>query len=616
MKLDHSKPLQGMRQGTVDAWISAIALLLMVAIPFIEIGLRPFQGSGVENASVLVQHLGLVLAMFGAVAAERGGHLTTLGGGLDSIEATRLQIWIQALTRGGASMLSGMLGWSAWEFVSSEIPAAKVLAYGVPVWWVQMAMPIGFMWLSVRLGARCSTSDFNRLICSLALPAAGAWTAWAMNGKTMPLWPAAFILIPMLWAGTPVFALLGGLALALFANESLPLASVALSHYQITVNPSLPALPLFTLAGLILARTAAAQRLGVLFQALFGVGVRGSVIAAAAMCSAFTAFTGGSGVTILALGGLLLPLLREAGYGERKSIGLVTSASALGVLLAPSVPLIMVAIIARVPIKDMLLAGLLPAMVMVVCLLLIGGFLSGNDRAIEPETTKLPRQKLPSLWAAVWDAKWELAAPVVAVGSLLGGLATPTESAALTAAYVLLSQGLILREISWQSFRDCLIDCAQTIGAVLLILGMALALTNYLVDSGLPDQAVDWVQNALPNRYLFLLALCGFLFVAAALVEIYAAIVVLVPLLLPLARSYGIDPIHFGIIFLAAMEVGFLCPPAGINIYFASAMFGKSVRYVGLSVLPAMVAILAGTLIIAAMPIIATGLPYLLRRVL
>lgn len=615
MKLDHGKPLQGARQGTLDTWIAAIALLLMVAIPVVEISLRPFQGSGIENASVLVQHLGLVLAMFGAVAAERGGHLTTLGGGLDFIEANRLQYWIQTLTRGFASILSGMLGWCAWEFVSSEIPAAKVLAYGVPLWWVQMAMPIGFMWLSLRLGARCSKSGFSRLICSSALPAAGAWAAWAMNGKTMPLWPATLMLIPMLWAGAPIFAFLGGLALALFASESLPLASVALSHYQITVNPSLPALPLFTLAGLVLARTAAAQRMGTLFQSLFGVGVRGSVVAAAVMCSVFTAFTGGSGVTILALGGLLLPLLRNSGYGERKSIGLVTSASALGVLLAPSVPLIMVAIIARVPIKDMLLAGLIPALVMVVCLLLIGGFLSGNEGAIEPETTKVPRQKPPTPGAALWDAKWEVMVPLVAVGSLLGGLATPTESAALTAAFVLLSQGLILRELSWQSFKDCLVDCAQTIGAVLLILGMALALTNYLVDSGLPDQAVDWVQSALPNRYIFLLVLCGFLFVAAALVEIYAAIVVLVPLLLPLARSYGIDPIHFGIIFLAAMEVGFLCPPAGINIYFASAMFGKSVRYVGLSVLPAMLAILVGTLIIAAMPVIATGLPYLLRTV-
>ena len=147
----------------------------------------------------------------------------------------------------------------------------------------------------------------------------------------------------------------------------------------------------------------------------------------------------------------------------------------------------------------------------------------------------------------------------------------------------------------------------------MLILGMALALTNFLVDAGIPDRAVDWVQGAIPNRYLFLLALCVFLFAAAALMEIFAAIVVLVPLLLPVARSYGIDPVHFGIVFLAAMEVGFLCPPAGMNIYFASAMFGKPIRYVVVAVLPAMLAIFIGTMLIAVFPAIATGLPALLR---
>jgi tripartite ATP-independent transporter DctM subunit len=200
----------------------------------------------------------------------------------------------------------------------------------------------------------------------------------------------------------------------------------------------------------------------------------------------------------------------------------------------------------------------------------------------------------------------------VAIGSLLSGLATPTESAALTAAYALATQAWAHRELSLQLFARCLVHCAQLIGGVMLILGMALALTNYLVDAGVPDAAIVWVQAFVPNRWVFLLGLCLFLCVAAALMEIFAAIVVLVPLLLPLARSYGIDPVHFGIIFLAAMELGFLCPPAGMNLYFASAMFGKSVRYVAASVLPAALAILIGTVAIAWMPVLATGLPALL----
>ena len=414
-------------------------------------------------------------------------------------------------------------------------------------------------------------------------------------------------LLCVLLSGAPIFAVLGGLALALFWSDGLPMASIALSHYQITVNPSLPALPLFTLAGLIFARTGAAQRLGALFLALFGGGVRGTVLASAVLCSAFTAVTGGSGVTILALGGLLLPLLRKSGYPEQRGIGLVTSASALGVLLAPSVPLIMYAVIARVPIKDMLLAGLVPAVLMVVCLLVIGGFLRRGPTT--PSAAPVSPSAAPNVAKAAWAAKWELLAPLVAIGSLVGGLATPTESAALTAAYAVITQAVAHRELDRRLLAQCLAECVRLIGGVMLILGMALALTNFLVDAGIPDLAVEWVRSVIPNRYAFMLALCVFLFAAAALMEIFAALVVLVPLLLPLALSYGIDPVHFGIIFLAAMEVGFLCPPAGMNLYFASAMFGKSIRYVAASVLPAMLAIFIGTLLIAWIPLLATGLP-------
>jgi tripartite ATP-independent transporter DctM subunit len=593
------------RAARFDEALAALALALMALLPLLEIATRPLFGRGIENAPVVVQHLGLVLAMFGAVAAERHGHLTALGGGFGQAggEATRARV--QAFARGSAALVCGMLALASLRFVATEVQAAQTLAYGVPVWWFQAALPLGFAILGMKLGWRSAAASRLRSVASVALPLAGGMCAAAIDGQAMPLWPALCVLLVMLLAGAPIFAVLGGLALALFAGDALPLASIALSHYQITVNPSLPALPLFTLAGLVLARTGAARRLGDVFVALFGGGATGTVVASAVLCSAFTAITGGSGVTILALGGLLLPLLRNTGYDERRGIGLVTSASALGVLLAPSVPLIMYAVIARVPIQDMFLAGLLPAVLMVACLLLVGGFLRRVPAGPAPAAGAAP----PGLSAAAWSAKWELLAPVVAIGSLISGLATPVESAALTAGYAVLTQALAHRELGWRLLGRCLSECTQVIGGVMLILGMALALTNFLVDAGIPDRAVDWVQAAIPNRYVFLLALCLFLFAAAALMEIYAAIVVLVPLLLPVALSYGIDPIHFGIIFLAAMEVGFLCPPAGLNIYFASAMFGKPIRYVAASVWPAMLAIFLGTLILGALPWLATALP-------
>lgn len=582
------------RFNRIDEAIASLALVLMAVIPLVEILARPFMGKGIENAPLFVQHMGLVLAMWGAIAAERYGHLTSLGRLFDRGEQ---------FAHIAAGVICGVLAWASWQFVLSEIATPKELAYDIPVWWLQATMPLGFAILGAKLAARGQDNQWVKGAFALLWPIVGiALSSW-LDGEVIPLLPCVLVLVAALLCGAPIFVVLGGLALVLFASEGLPLASIALSHYQITVNPSLPALPLFTLAGLVFAKTGAANRLGILFMAFFGHGVLGTVIAATVLCSFFTAFTGGSGVTILALGGLLLPLLRNAGYPEQRSISLVTSASALGVLLAPSVPLIMYAIIARVPINTMFLAGLVPAVVMVVCLLLFGGYLR-----VQVEHPSSHKPSL-ALGKAIDQAKWEILAPFVAIGSLVSGLATPTESAALTAIYAVLTQSIAHKELNWRLMGECLSQCAQIIGGVMLILGMALGLTNYLVDAGIPDLAIDWVQGITQNKFIFLLALNVFLFFAGALMEIYAAIVVLVPLLLPLAVSYGIDPVHFGIIFLANMEMGFLCPPAGMNIFFASAVFKQPIKKVAVSVLPALLAIFVGTLIISWLPIVAIGLP-------
>ena len=587
--------------GRMDEEIAALALGLMMLIPLIEIVMRPVMGSGISNAPVVVQHLGLVLAMFGALAAERHGHLSSFGSNDDSKGIT--PAWRLAQLLG--ALVCGMLAYASWQFVSTERDAAHTLAYKVPVWTLQACMPLCFVLLGCKLGARCTRGFRLEVLVAACIPILGIAIAAQLEETSFSPWPAFALLAAALIAGAPIFTGLGGLALVLFWGEGMPLASVALSHYQITVNPSLPALPLFTLAGLLFARTGATQRLGDLFVSLFGGGVKGSVVAVALLCSFFTAFTGGSGVTILALGGLMLPLLRNAGYPEQKGIGLVTSASALGVLLAPSVPLIMYAVVARVPISTMFLAGAIPALVMVMSLLIFGGFLKSTAHPA-PQT---PRASAAALWSTMWLAKWEILAPVVAIGSLVSGLATPMESAALTATYAVMTQALAHRELTLKAFFRALSDAAQIIGGVLLILGMALALTNFLIDAGIPDAAITATQNLIPSQAIFLVALVLFLLFAGALMEIFAAIVVLVPLLLPVAQSYGIDPVHFGILFLASMEMGFLCPPAGMNIFFASAMFGKPISSVARSVTPALLAIFVGSLLIALVPALSTALP-------
>lgn len=596
------------RLASFDALLAGLALALMLVLPLIEIALRPVFGVGIANAPVFVQHAGLVLAMFGALVAERGGHLTSLGAGFAGSHDPRLRRLAGIYARVGSAVLSGMLAQASATFFLAEMEMPRAIAYGIPGGWFMVAMPLGFLLLGLRFAWRLEAAPMLRM-AALLLPLLGWLFAGQYDGQTLALWPFAIGLLLLLLCGAPVFTVLGGLALALFWSEGQPLAAVPLSHYQITVNPSLPALPLFTLAGLIFARTGAAARLGALFTALFGGGVVGTALAAALLCSCFTALTGGSGVTILALGGLLLPLLMKAGFPERRGIGLVTSASALGVLLAPSVPLIMYAIIARVPINTMFLAGILPALVMIFFLLVVGGFLRRSNVAVDQVEVAKTRPDFVAARRAAWAAKWEILAPVVAVGSLVGGFATPTESAALTAAYALITQSLIHREIDGRGVMRALVECAQVIGGIMLILGMALGLTNYLVDAGIPDLAIEWVQSVLPNKWTFLIALNLFLLLAGALMEIYAAIVVLVPLLLPIAMAYGIDPVHFGIIFLANLELAYLTPPSGMNLYFSSAMFRKSLREVAISVLPAALAIFLGVLTISLLPFLSTWLP-------
>jgi len=564
-----------------DSSIAAAALLGMVLIPFIEVLLRPIQGSGIENAPVVVQHLGLLFSLAGAVYAERTGHLTSLGSLWKEFHSPLSKKIARAFVFLSSSLLCGVLALGSHDLVMSEIESGQVIAYGVPTWVFLCALPLGFCALAIQLGQKWHDHWLIQWAGMLAVwfmvVPVNAWLIDATISTTL----ASFFLLCLLILGGPVFLVL--------------------------------ALPLFTLAGLIFANTQAAQRLSQLFTAFFGSGQRGSIFAVACLCSCFTALTGGSGVTILALGGLMLPLLLKVGYPESKSIGLITSASSLGVLLAPSVPLIMYAIMARVPINTMFVAGLVPAVLMIVCLVVFGGFLRGTGRSTVSQRifNNFPSQTFEAipLKQALWNAKWELLAPLVAVGSLISGLATPTEGAAMTVVYALVTQWGVHRELSSQKFIHCLVQSAQIIGGILLIMGMALGLTNYLIDVGVPDMASEWVQGITQNKYVFLLALNIFLFFAGALMEIYAAIIVLVPLLLPLAMSYGIDPIHFGIIFLANLEMGFLCPPAGMNIYFASAVFKKSLKEVMQSVLPALLAIFIGTVIISWFPIWVMALP-------
>jgi C4-dicarboxylate transporter DctM subunit len=420
-----------------DEWLAGTALALMTLIPLAEMAMRPMLGRGVDNAPLLVQHLGLVLAMLGALAAERQGHLTTLGSSAALLGGARLQALARVLAQGSAALVCGLLALASWRFVASEIQAHQPLAYGVPVWWVMACMPLGFALLGAKLGARCASGRVGKAIARLALPAAGWALAAQFDGTPLPLVPAVAALLLALLAGAPIFAVLGGLALALFWSDALPLASVALSHYQITVNPSLPALAAVHAGrSAVFARTGAASRLGATCSlALFGGGVgMARYWPAAVLCSAFTAITGGSGVTILALGGLLL--------AAAASCRLCRSSAASGWSPAPApwacwwrprCRLIMYAVhCARAHHRHVRRRPVLPAVVMVAsaCCSWAATCAAANglmdatppvDRCTPPgegtAPARLGRRKLGT-------GRRRL----VAIGSIVAGVATPTES--------------------------------------------------------------------------------------------------------------------------------------------------------------------------------------------
>jgi tripartite ATP-independent transporter DctM subunit len=389
------------------------------------------------------------------------------------------------------------------------------------------------------------------------------------------------------------------------------IASLALKQYTLTTNPTLPSIPLFTLAGYFLAEGGAAKRLVRLFQAWFGSFRGGPAIVTTLVCAFFTSFTGASGATILALGGVLMPVLLAARYSERTSLGLLTGAGSLGMLFPPCLPPILYAIIASsggqvsISIEQMFLGGFLPGMVLVI---LTGWWGVREGR----KAGDAGRQAFVAdeAWTATWAAKWELLVPVVALTSLFSGFASPVEAAAITAFYTFFINVVVQRDL--KLFRDVprvMTECGLLVGGVMLILGVALGFTHYLVDAQIPDQAVAWATGTIQSKWLFLLLLNVVLLVIGGLVEIYAAIVVVVPLLVPIGIAFGIDPVHLGIIFLANMELGFLAPPVGINLLLSSYRFNKPISEVTRASLPMLAVMFVGVLLITYVPWLTTWLP-------
>jgi tripartite ATP-independent transporter DctM subunit len=402
--------------------------------------------------------------------------------------------------------------------------------------------------------------------------------------------------IILMFIGVPIFVVISGLALYLFSANQIDLSAVIIEMHRMATTPVLMAIPLFTFAGYLLSESGAPKRLIRLSNAILGWLPGGLSVIALFTCAVFTALTGATGLTIIALGGILLPAMMRGKYPELFSLGLLTTSGTLGLLFPPSLPLIIYAIVAKVRIDHLFIAGILPGILLVV-LLSAFSVMRSTQKGV-PKT----KFQLKDLLIAIKDSIWELPLPVVVLGGIYSGYVAVSEAAAITAVYVLLVEVIIHREIKFRELPQIMKKSMVLVGAVLIILGAAMGLTNYLIDAEIPMKLLDFFKTHIESRFLFLVALNVFLLAVGCTMGIFSALVVVVPLLTPISQAYGIDPIHLGIIFLANLEIGASLPPLGINLFIASIRFERPVLRLYVASLPFIAILLLALAIITYLP--------------
>ncbi len=619
--------------GRTEDGILGVALLLMALIPVVELVGRTLFGIGIPGATEYLQHLTLWIGFLGAVLATREGKHLKIVAAMNWLPPGVIRVvdylgaFISAAVCAGLFAASlqlvvaeapGLPSWTAQiipDFVERWLDpfglfddvGFTTVGGWIPIWVAEAIMPFGFAVMAIRFILHASKRTWVRTLVGLSLPAIILLPTLFSESASQLVLPGLILLIVAAVMGTPIFVSLGGAALLLFWGDGVTVAAIPTETYRIVASPIFPTIPLFTLAGFILSEGHTSERLVRVFRALFGWIPGGLAVAATLLCAFFTTFTGASGVTILALGGLLLPVLLKSGFREDFSTGLLTSTGSLGLLLPPSLVVILYGVIAHVPIIDMFKAGLVPGSLLVapICLACMWqGFKTGAGRA---------PFRLREAAAAIWIAKWEVIMPILVLVLIFGGFCTLVEASAVLVVYALIVEALIYRDLSVQVIVTMLVKCAALVGGVLIILGVAMGLTSYLVDAQVPMHATTWAARHVHTKWLFLLALNGGLIIVGCLMDIYSALVVVVPLILPVAESFGVHPAHLGIIFLANLQLGYLTPPVGMNLYFASFRFERPLTKISRDALPFLFIMAAVVLLVTYIPWLTIGVLELLK---
>ena len=582
--------------GSFERTVAVLAISLASLLPLIAMGCRLAGVRSIPGSVVFVQQLTLWIAFLGAGLAASGDRL--LGMSANTFVPQRWTTPVRVLGCGLTAAIAASLCWASCRFVVSERSIGKILALGIPSWVLAVVMPIGFLLIVLRALRGAGSHPLHRLAAALFLLAPLLLNV--VPGGPAVLWVGIAVIAAGAVLGLPIFATLGGIALLLLWSIGQPAVEVPDNAYSLMVSEVLPSLPLYTLAGYLLVEGGASMRLLRVYAALFGWLPGGLAITTAV---AFAIFTfAGSGVTIISMGGLMLPMLIKERYTQQFSIGLINGSGSLGLLFPPSLPVILYAIYAKTVQIDTLFVGcLIPGLLMVAMVSAWGvyhGAKSGVARS---------RFSFAEARRAVWIAKWELALPVIIIIGLLGGFGTLVEAGAIAVVYAFIAECLILGEFSlFRDFPRVAVECVTVVGGVLLIIGVAKGLTYYLAIQDAPGILSNWVDLHIHSKYVFLLLLNVVLLIKGSFMDVFSAIIVMAPLIQPIAERFGIDPVQMGVIFLANLELGYLTPPIGMNLCLSAYRFKQPMTAVYRATLPFYLILLAGVLLITYVPALTT----------
>ena len=585
-------------------WLCLSLFFILISFPIFQILGRYINFFSIPASQEIVQHMTLWIGFIGAVIAARSNKLLSVVRepvfkSMKKVSLSQFFVHIFSLS------VVFVLSVSYLKMIQIGFQYPDYIAPFIPSWFAQSIIPIGLILIWYQMILTCSSDFKYRLFVSTfsVVPTLILYYWQFPFANPLLLWFQIIFSIILVAFGLPIFILLASLAIFFFLSEPTDwatnydlISTISDSAYRIVVSPTLAAIPIFTLAGYILAESNISDRLIKFFKSSLGWLPGSTVLIVVILCAFFTALTGGSGVTILALGAILYPILVHDGYSKRFSLGIITTAGSLGLLFPPSLPAIIYSVTAGINPLELFRQALIPAIFLMSIMFFYGLYMLPRNKKIEKFNFK-------NAYNSAKIAKWEIAIPVLIILSLFSGFATLVESAALLVLYVLTVELYIFKDVSFKDLPKIIIDCSTLVGGVLIILGFAMGFTGYLVDAQIPLKILNFVQNTISSKIIFLLALNILLLIIGCLMDVFSAIIVVVPLIAPLAAYFGIDPFHLAIIFIANLELGYITPPVGMNLYLSSYRFNKDMPTIYSATLPFFFIRLIGVLIITYIPL-------------